>query len=474
VSAAEIQCELPQTSFASPVSARGWDYLLLIATAVLCCLLMLQGVSASIGAPIVYGMAALCFLSPYSGLCLLAASQIVPDPPGAQLTVARLAFLGFVPSLLYHRYRFQYVRQYAVYVVPLTIWTVLVDLMMRGDVYVPPILAYIIGAAACLLISHRHVRTDLALLAICLGSLCGCLSWWAPKFGLEITRTELARAGLERLVAGRLAGVAGFPSALASVGLFALSLWPGSVCSRGLTRWVLIAASFAAAVSVPGTLGRGAIASLALGFLVLFYFQRGARLSPRDGVVLHRYRTATVLLFVVGLVGFLFNDTTSKSYLQAATEFTNEQMDSSGGVLGYERVDRMQRMVRLIAYYPVMGVPENQLLITPIGEGTKWALLGYTVPHNVFLGIGLSYGIPGMVMFGLLFFYPPMKILRHGNGVEKAALLACHAVFFTMFMLFPFGNFKTFYLLLAIEFCWLQQTQSDRFAPSAMPRPATA
>lgn len=474
MSAAEFHCEFPHASFASSVTARGWDYLLLIATAVLCCLLMLQSVSASIGAPILYAMAVVCFFSPYSGLCLLAASQIVPDPPGAQLTIARLAFLGFLPSLLYHQYRYGYLRQYAVYVVPLTIWTILADLMMRGDVFIPPILAYVVGAAACLLISHARVRTDLALLAICLGSLCGCLSWWAPRFGFEITRTELARAGLERLVAGRLAGVAGFPSALASVGLLALSLWPGSVCSRGLTRWVLVAASFAAAVSVPGTLGRGAIASLALGFLVLFYFQRGARLSQRDGMALRRYQAVTILLFVVGVVGFLFHDAMSKSYLQAATEFTSEQMDQSGGVMGYERIDKMQRMLQLIAHYPVMGVPENQLLITPIGEGTKWALLGYTVPHNVFLGIGLSYGIPGMVLFGLLFFYPPMKILRRENGVEKAALLACHAVFFTMFMLFPFGNFKTFYLLLAIEFCWLQQTLSDRFATSPVPRPATA
>ena len=83
----------------------------------------------------------------------------------------------------------------------------------------------------------------------------------------------------------------------------------------------------------------------------------------------------------------------------------------------------MLQMAFLILKYPLDGVPPDVTFDSPWGMGTKEEILG-NVPHNVFLGQGMAYGLPGMALFTFFFIAPVIKLLRRLREPESGVLLA--------------------------------------------------
>ena len=215
-------------------------------------------------------------------------------------------------------------------------------------------------------------------------------------------------------------------------------------------RLALLGMSVVVALSIPGTMGRGALLALVVGVAILLahgFFMAGTNPRKQQGVFL------LLAVCVLGAYVATRSERINK-YLQATIDFTEDQATSFRTtrerlIYGY-RSAHMLQMAFLILKYPLDGVPPDVTFDSPWGMGTKEEILG-NVPHNVFLGQGMAYGLPGMALFTFFFIAPVIKLLRRLREPESGVLLACHGVFFILFMFFPFGNYKIFYLLWAIE-----------------------
>ena len=391
----------------------------------------------------------LAFISPYSSLALLSASQVIADPPGlGGLTIARMAFIGFCISCFYKGYSLRGLAPYLKTICVLFLWFIIVDFINDRHLYPPTVLAFTLGGAACLITAQKGVRWDLALFAICLGSATAAMSWWGRYLGLDITGSSNVRAGMERLAIGRLVGAAGIPCALAAVGFLGLTTWKGSVFDTKMGRSSLMAASILTATAVPQTMGRTSILGLILGFAVLLWFsiKKVRTKNKMKNINYFIYFSFCVMILL------LFNPNI-RSYTEKTLEFTYEQLQETEAhipvVLG-PRGWHMYKLSYLTLKYPIFGVPPGEIIVSPWGIGNKWELIG-RVPHNVFLGVGYNYGIPGMILYLIFFFIPIYKLYKLPPSQQIGTLLGCHIIFFVFFMFMPFGNFKTFFVLWALE-----------------------
>ncbi len=437
------------------------------ATLVLCCLL-LQPVLTTVGFVVLPALALIAFINPYSGLIMLAGSQIMRDPPGFPITAGQMAFLGFVVSTLYRRYEWRH--SLAVFkraALPFAVWIVVIDLLHGREFHTSIVVAFIVCGCACVLLSQPGVRTDMAVFALCLGSVASAMGWWGHVIGLHVSGAELTRRGLARIVTGRLGGISAFPAAMATVGCLGLATWPNSPFSKGRSRvWMLVLAGLSA-LSIPGAMGRGALLALVFGVgLLLAYnvlgLQRGA---------MARRKTFVIILACCAMGGVALANRTINTYLMRILELTQDQAGGMRSVddaakKGY-RTSNMARMLYISALYPITGAPDDEVLDTPWGVGTKWQLMD-NVPHNAFLGRAMAYGYTGLFFFLYFFCYPLAKLWRMPARPETGTLLGCHGVFFILFMFFPFGSFKIFYLLWAVEAHYLAVRLRKK--PAAKPK----
>ena len=438
------------------------DVILLTLLGTLLFSLTLNTVLLGVGIYLIIPGCIIAFLSPYSALLLFSASQVVADPPGlGEFTIARLAFVGFCISCFYKRYKLKGLTVYLRTICILFLWFILVDFIHERAIYPPTILAFTIGAAACIIIAQKGVRWDLALFAICLGSATASMSWWGRYLGFDVTGIIHSRAGLDRLVVGRLVGAAGIPCALASVGFLGLATWRGSVFDTQIKRLCLIGASILAATAVPQTMGRTSLLGLVCGLGLLLWFNVYKIRAKNKRQNLSYFICFSI---VVGMI-LCFNPNT-RSYVKKTVEFTQQQLNETKPNLPSlfgPRGWHMYKLVYLSLRYPLIGVPPRETIVTSWDIGTKWELLG-RVPHNVFLGVAFNYGLPGMFFYLYFFFIPIIKLYKLPLTTQSGTLMACHSIFFIFFMFMPFGNFKTFFVLWALENAFLIANTSQHQA----------
>ncbi len=415
------------------------------------CALVAEPILNSVGVFVLPVLAIVSFVSPYSGLIMLAGSQIISNAPGFPLTPGLTAFVGFLVSLAYRRYDFR--NSLAIFVrtaLPYALWIMAIDFLHGRDFHTSIYVALIVCACACVLISQRGVRTDVAVFALCLGSLASSMGWWGHVLGLNVAGRELIRRGMLRIVTGRLAGISAFPSALSTVGCLGLATWHHSPFSKGQPRILMLTLAAATALSIPAAMGRGALLALVFGCTLLFLYNAVALRHVAQA----QRKTAIIVLLCLVTTGLAFTNQTISTYLTRIFEMTRDQTSKIESVddaakKGY-RTANMTKMLYMSALHPITGTPDDEILDTPWGVGTKWQLMKY-VPHNAFLGRAMTYGFTGMFIFIYFFSYPVYKLLKLPSTPETGTLLACHGVFFVLFMFFPFGSFKIFYLLWAVE-----------------------
>lgn len=424
---------------------------MMLLTTLALCALVVEPVLAIVGVVLLPVLAIMAFISPYSGLIMLAGSQIMSDPPGFPITAGQMAFLGFLVSTLYRRY--EYRRSLAIFkrtALPFTIWIMVIDLLHGRQFHTSIYVALVVCACACVLLSQPGVRTDVAVFALCLGSVASAMGWWGHVAGVHIAGKELMRRGLLRVVTGRLAGISAFPSALATVGCLGLATWPNSPFSRGQARILTLILATFAALSIPGAMGRGALLAVVLGAGLLLLYNLHALRRAAEA----RKKTVVIILACCAMGGLALANQTINTYLTRILELTQDQTNEMKSIdhaakKGY-RTANMAKMLYISATHPITGCPDNEVLDTPWGVGTKWQLMDH-VPHNAFLGRAMGYGFTGLFLFIYFFAYPLYKLMKMPASPETGTLLGCHGVFFTLFMFFPFGSFKIFYLLWAVE-----------------------
>ena len=129
---------------------------------------------------------------------------------------------------------------------------------------------------------------------------------------------------MQRLVVGRLGGISGFPAALATVGFLGLVLWQRERPLGMFPRLALLGMSVVVALSIPGTMGRGALLALVVGVAILLahgFFMAGTNPRKQQGVF---------LLLAVCVLGASLATRTQRinKYLQATIDFTEDQATS--------------------------------------------------------------------------------------------------------------------------------------------------
>jgi hypothetical protein len=421
-----------------------------VATVAVCCL-MIGPILSSVGFVVLPIVALASFISPYGGLIMMAGSQIMRDPPGFPVTAGQMAFFGFALSTVYRRYEWR--RSLATFkraALPYALWIMAIDYLHGRGFHTSIFVALVVCGCACVLLSQPGIRTDIALFALCLGSAASAMGWWGHVIGVQIAGADLTRRGLLRIVTGRLGGISAFPAALATVGCLGLATWPRSSFSRGRSRILMLFLAGLSALSIPGAMGRGAILALVFGVGLLLTYNF---FCLRRGTSARR-KTAVIILACCAMGATAFANRTINTYLMRILELTQDQAGKIKTVeyaakKGY-RTANVAKMLYITSLYPITGAPDNEVLDTPWGVGTKWQIMEY-VPHNAFLGRAMGYGITGLLIFIYFFAYPIGKLWHMPAEPETGTLLGCHAVFFVLFMFFPFGSFKIFYLLWAVE-----------------------
>ena len=427
-----------------------WDAVLLILVVLGSSSLTIAHVHERVALPLTVFLCCIAFLSPYSGLALLAASQVIPDAPGMEpLTVARMAFIGWLVSNLVKRHSFEGALPVLKMLAPLALWILFVSLVRLQPLPEHYLLAWILALVGGVLVRETRGQFHLALFAICLGAAPAALGYWGSKLGIAMTGETAMRAGILRMGVGRAAydSLCATNIALAAIGFLGLGVSGLShhaacrvsdtsfrVLCVGLFLFVLPALAF--------TLSRTGIVVFLGGLLVVslvVMLSRGGRLRQLTASA----RKILLVSLVAGMVVFLVSG--GLNPLETTIRVTRKQ-----GAIG-GRGPHWRKMAVLSLQYPVLGVPPDKRILAPWGEGTRWELLG-TCPHNVYLGFSYVYGFPAMILFCIFFFYPPFRLVRqHGVALQVAPFLACHFVLSLFLFAMPFGNFKTIYLIWTAE-----------------------
>ena len=368
------------------------------------CAATIAPVYERIGGPLLLAMCTLAFSNPFSGLALVSASQLVPDPDWTNgISISSLVFLGWAATTLVrvafgHRARLP-IRAIGL-LLPVTGWATIASLT-HGDPYVPTLLArdalYIVLAYDLYLRAGCDVRRcTLALLG---GCCIAAFGYWAYRCGLDLvvgnvvsnaTLADMSR-GWARIEFGRTDSntvAVNISAILASVVAVVVAggRADGRRGSRGSNILWLAIAGVVGVMMLPalaGTMSRGGLAELGAGLAVVCLFVVA---GPRTAGKAHRARVAK--LIGMGLVVATILAVTPYGPEIVARIIETQNFTTRQGGLIAARGLTLDGALASMAGSPVLGSSYQQFVDT-------YGLM----THSSFFDVGVGAGLPGLVLF---------------------------------------------------------------------------
>jgi O-antigen ligase len=416
---------------------------------------------SGVSKPLLFIMACLCFLNPFTAFFFIGCSSILPFPDaqanelfahgvvpqsvGADSTSPALigAAAWFVMTLV--RYRRFDLRGFS------NFWPVLPWLLLMGLLGVPVFqptgeyakdIFYVV--IACQQVNEARGQHLKCFLGLCLGALVASMGYWGWQAGLPIDLSDFgnARGEFARLGGVRADSVGLWPPLLmGGFGLLGLLVATASRLSPVKPpRWLLPATAVLFVASIPpllSTMTHGAYMGLVL-MLVAFVLFCWNTASKRllSGVQLRKVYLAlfVIVISVTGL--FVFDAFGLRSRTLSLFNYYGEVSQEQG--LAASRSDVWQYSLRTIAAHP-LGVlfDHAQEEIPP-----EYAPLGFYLSHNVFLDIGRGCGVLGMLAAGFFFLWPFCKMWSSGEKLRYLPFLLSYVAVFILWMSLSFVHYK--------------------------------
>jgi O-antigen ligase len=450
------------------VSLSRWEWgLLLVALGVSVVLHLTPVLQSGLAKPLVFALAALCFLSPTTGFFFIGASSILPSldpavyaavreavetggtmPASSVDATARFGFIAWavVTPLKYRRYSLGGLVELWP-ILPWFLW-IMVTSGYREVANEEVLKALLYCVMACQLANESKGQYLKCLLGLCLGCLVIIVGYWASVVGLPVTLSDWGgeREGFERLGSVRadsvmlwpplLVGLAGLLGALVGLGsrLNPLQL-PKWLAGLVLTLFVASLPPLVASMTHGAFVGLGLVLAGLAASLTL-----GGRRPDPGGVGL----STALSVLLVGLLaaGLMFATNAFEIRSRAAALFSYYRAAAEDTGAAASRTGVWEASLDTIRRYPLMGVEFNHGVETVPAE---YAGRGSFLSHNVFLDYGRSSGIPGMLLLAWFFFRPMLRVFGREPVVPYMPFLLAHFAFLVFFMSLSFPFYKAFW-----------------------------
>jgi O-antigen ligase len=243
-------------------------------------------------------------------------------------------------------------------------------------------------------------------------------------------RSDIARAGS---VGQDAVGIIWFSSLLALSTILGMYITYSSYdFSNFLTKYKSFIIILLIAVILPvisSLMSFGAIA----GFLILVAIYMFFLLVFREGKLFAK------LIFFLGLgllATILFTDAGYK--ISGLYKYYVQDVEQ-GDYLG-TRTQGWSHSLNSILQHPILGGKFHGLM----DRSTENYKLEY-LSHNIFLDVGKLYGIFGLLMYIIFFFFPVFLMLRAKHFILLYPFFQNHLMFFLFFMTLPFPFYKVFW-----------------------------
>jgi hypothetical protein len=419
--------------------AISWKEVLLVGFTVIGASLMtMESVNARAGAVILLLECLFSMASPLSALTALVTSQCVIDPPGWPFTGTQTLVIAWGIHTLVAQSKSTWpgIKSILCLWLPGVLYILGLVLAKYGTVANQLYLAWslIVGVMASYYIGRINNRFHLALFCMALGYVPLVIGSMLHGAHFDVQGFEVHESlrGAEGFNAGRVdINYAGAMLAFITWVMIALALsdgigsapWRTRVSVTGIT---LMSALFALPACL-GTMSRGGVAAYIMGFIALL------ALSLKKRRVL--YLLGTFILILAVTVFGLGMQRDLGVRVEALWSYTATQIDVSSMA---SRADVWTTAFDAIRQNPVIGyIPENQIDIN-IEEFCS---------HNVWMDCGVMAGVPGMLWFNCLFFWPIYRLIKARLGDSLAPYVVGYVVLFCMFSSLSAINYKPFWML---------------------------
>jgi O-antigen ligase len=451
------------------------DALLSSAVAVLFIAMHATAVNTSAAGPIVVLLIALAgVFSPFSWMLFISGSQIAPDPVGFPLTTAQVGVITWVITLPWNG-GLKYISAlgpFVAYIAAFAVWFTSAFVVCRHALPLPMLSAMLVGMISFTYAVRVRGRAHVLLLMLMVGTGLSLVGFWATSLKLDVAVKTydnlVGDISFIRVGSGRGdANDVGLHIPVFIIGILALAGTVKSWVHRpGRRPFVLLSAVVALALGVPAlmdTFSRGGIYSFILalcGLVAIFLcsppIARPSAMQMGIGAVL-----------VIAGIG-IFASTTGRSFSQwveavQSRNRSNEILHGTSGMFA-GRLQPWTEHLKIMLEYPIAGIY--------IGE--FWDLKEYGAgrigidkdvsgaAHNVFIDCGSSSGIPGFLLFIVLFFRAPYQLIRRAGMGFAAPFIAVTYTVFLAFMSLSVGNWKTYWAILAVLVSAVECARQER------------
>jgi len=410
------------------------------------------------GKIILIGMAAISWLTPFSGFAYIAAAQALPIPADSLMNPAQVGFYTWllIVPLRYKRYSLKGWKVILVFL-PWLLWFWLITGQTVFDPlgeYAKAIYYGIIGVQLANEAKGEYLK---CLMGLCLGCLTVSFGYWASQLGLPVSLSEFGgvREGFIRLGGVRADSVMIWPPLLMGYfGFLGVVFTVVALSMRNLIpKKLLYAVLIIVFISVPcliATMTNGAVAGFCIMtvFLLFIYFnpRYGRYISGQNKSILRK--TFVISLFIIGImVSMNMFDVSSRIF--AITDFYKIQSSDLG--VAASRTDVWEQAVQLMFRYPLHGVLGSGYgaYIPNIGGADNSAQF---LAHNVFLDYGWQVGFPGLILLALAFLTPVYLLIKNKNWFPFTGFLCFYFACFIFWMVLSFQFYKTFWAFWTL-FC---------------------
>lgn len=405
-----------------------------------------------LGKILVYLLPIVCYLSPVSGFFFLGCNQFIPFPDGSIHNPAQSGMLAWLPVILI---RYQGVKLTDLGrlwpVLPWLLWYLLLTL---EQIYLPNseyVKALMFSVIACQLANESRGQFLKCLFGLCLGALLVMTAYWALQLGLPVEIQDWGgdREGFARIGSVRADAVMVWPALLFGIsGLLGIQI---SLASRHAPapspKWLTYLTLLLCVLSMPplvSTMSHGAFAGLALTAIAI---GGGIWVAVQQGAARNRYFRQLLRWMGAGAVAvvlmFVFDLFQLRSKTTALDRFHTQQSQDYGGSAA-SRTGVWYDSLNTILSHPIFGIKVTGVRETITSE---YAAQGWYLSHNVFLDYGRSVGIPGMLLLGLFFFWPVLRMWQSGRLMQYLPFILAHFAMFIFWMSLSFQFYKTFWAL---------------------------
>lgn len=471
---------LSEKASARPVEAY-WDcnlswleWLLLITALALSLVLHLNPIlDSGKGKFVLVLLAAISFLSPFTGFFFIGASSVLPFPdPGAEeiLHTAGMtgdaeigtspAKIGMIVWFIVFLIRYRRISLTGIgRLWPVIPWFLWIALITGDPIYLPQsefMKVIIYSIMACQLANEARGKYLKCLLGLCLGALVVILAFWGVSAGLPIAISNFgaARGGMERIGSIRADAVMTWPAILMGLsGVIGVILTMASKASPvraprwlNLTGIILFIGSMPPLISTMthgGYSGTGLLL-VAFALSVLFLYEKGMLSGSAFNTLL--IGSVTILL----TVAILFLADAFEIQTRAKTMITSYKETAAEVGFAASRTAVWRDSINTIMQYPLLGAGGNHAIETITSE---YAKNGAYLSHNVFLDAGRVSGIPGMLLVALFFFFPLAQAFSSVNWPRFLPFILFHFVMLIFWMSLSFWGYKTcwaFWMLMSM------------------------